>query len=87
MNTHFKDARYYFGRAVAHVAAGMKTELEPVESVVRARLGLEPEELSRRDRIQTKLRQFEGRTTGRARSVVGDGRQKLESVRNSKRSA
>ncbi|WP_430505732.1 DUF7553 family protein [Haloparvum sp. PAK95] len=87
MNPHFKDARYYLGRTATKLVAGVKTELAPVEDAVRTRLGLEKEEVSRRERVETRLRTAGERARVTVRSAVDDGRRRLSGLRGGNDSA
>lgn len=87
MNPHFEDARYYLGRTAAKLVAGVKTELEPVESTVRSRLGLETEEPSRRERVEAQLRTARERVPETVRSTAADARRKVSGLRSKNRSA
>jgi hypothetical protein len=83
MSKHFEDARYYLGRAAEHAKAGVKEELEPVETRVKNLIGAEEEEPepSRLDKIQTDLKQLEERAEGEAREAVASARARIKEYR------
>ncbi|MFA9518681.1 hypothetical protein ACERIT_15985 [Halopenitus sp. H-Gu1] len=84
MSKHFEDARYYLGRAAEHATAGIKEELEPIESRVRKLVGEEEEpEPSRVDSIKEDLSELEERAEGEAREAVVTAREKLAAYRGS----
>ncbi|ESS12983.1 MAG: hypothetical protein A07HR60_00220 [uncultured archaeon A07HR60] len=57
MNKHYSDARYYVGRAVAHIRAGLTEDLQPVADRAKERLEIDgPEsESSRVQQFRTKV--------------------------------
>lgn len=82
MASHFEDARYYMGRAVDHAKAGVKEELEPLEQRVRELTGTEKEpEPGRLEKLQTDLKELEGRAEGEAREAVESARGRLAAYR------
>jgi hypothetical protein len=86
MNKHFRDARYYLGRAVDHTVEGLREEFGPVVAQARERLGIEREvepEPTRVERIQSELREIESRASGKSREAVANARQQLRKYRSS----
>lgn len=84
MSKHFADARYYLGRAAEHAKAGVKEELEPVETRVKALVGADEDdepEPSRLDRLQADLKSLEERAEGEAREAVASARQRVTEYR------
>ncbi|SNR54460.1 DUF7553 family protein [Halorubrum vacuolatum] len=85
MSKHFEDAKYYLGRAAEHAKAGVKEELEPLETRVRDLIGQEEEEepeSSRLEKLQADLKALEERAEGEAREAVAAAREKVEAYRN-----
>ena len=82
MNRHFDDARYYFGRGFKHLAAGVTTELRPVENRVRRAAGREEKpEPKRLERIQRELAEFEERAEGEGRRALRGARKQIRKYR------
>jgi len=77
MNNHFEDAWYYARRTAAHLSRGLREEFEPVEHRIRAATGRETEELSRAERLRTKLDATEEKAERRARRAVGRFRERV----------
>ncbi len=85
MSKHFEDAKYYLGRAAEHAKAGVKEELEPLETRVRELIGQEEEEdpeSTRLEKLQADLKALEERAEGEAREAVASARKKVEAYRN-----
>ena len=83
MNRHFDDARYYFGRGFEHLAAGVTTELRPVENRVRRATGREAKpEPKRLERIQRELAEFEARAEGESRRALRGARDQIRKYRS-----
>ncbi|MCL9816301.1 DUF7553 family protein [Natronocalculus amylovorans] len=83
MNKHFKDARYYVGRAAGHLKAGLREELSPIEHRVRGIVGREKEpEKSRLEQIQADLKEIEARAEGEARDAIATARDRIQTYRN-----
>lgn len=88
MNRHFRDARYYLTRAGEHLNAGVREELEPVETTVREYVGEDAEEVepeTRIERLQAELASFEQRAEGEAREAFETARERLDDVRERRR--
>lgn len=84
MNKHFRDARYYLGRASEHAKEGIKEELEPIENRVREIVGLEEEEIvepGRVEKIQTELKELEAKAEGEAKEAIATAREKIREYR------
>lgn len=77
MNNHFEDAWYYGKRAGKHLSRGLREELAPVERRVRETLGLEREELSRRERLRKELKVAEDEAARRARRAMRRARKRV----------
>jgi len=84
MSKHFEDARYYLGRAAEHAKAGIKEEVEPLETRVRALIGDDAEkepDPSRLEKLQADLKELEERAEGEAREAVASARERIEEYR------
>ena len=79
MNRHFKDARYYLGRTVFHVRAGLSEQLSPIEARVRKALGREVEEpqASRVETVKAELRELPSRVGSEVREVATEARGRI----------
>lgn len=89
MNKHFKDARYYLGRASDHAKRGIKEELEPIEERVREVVGMEEDEEpvpGRIERIQGELKEIEAKAEGEAKEAIGAAREKIQAYRETEES-
>lgn len=84
MSKHFEDARYYLGRAAEHAKAGIKEEVEPLGTRVRALIGDDAEkepDPSRLEKLQADLKELEERAEGEAREAVASARESIEEYR------
>lgn len=85
MNKHFEDTRYYIKRAGETAKRGIAEELEPIEERFKKLTGREEEPEPRRlDEIRADLKEIQGRAEGEAREAIGNARERLEAVRQSR---
>lgn len=82
MNRHFQDTRYYLKRAGHTVKKGIAVELAPVTERVQKFTGNEPApESGRFDELKADLETYAGNARGKASGAIEEGREKLESYR------
>lgn len=85
MNRHFEDTLYYLKRAGETAKKGLRQELEPAESRVRALIGREREpEPSRLEKVRAELKEAERKAEGEAKDAIGNARETLDEYRGRK---
>lgn len=70
MNKHFKDARYYVGRAGSAAKKGVKTEAAKAKTRINKARGIETEpQPSRVEKVKARLKNAEQRAESKVKSA------------------
>lgn len=85
MNKHFEDMQYYLKRAGKTAKAGIKSEIEQIETKVKELTsGEEEPDPSRFESIREDLRELSERAEGETREAIDKTREKISAYRSEK---